>query len=140
MFPFVYIEKNVSIGKNCTVGPFLHIRKNVTVEDNVGVGNFLEVVRSTIKKYTKAKHFGYIGDTTIGNHVNIGAGTVVANYDGKNKHKTIIGNGSFIGSDTVIVAPKRIGKLAKTGAGSVITKDVKDNDVVGGNPAKNIQI
>ena len=139
VYPFVYIESGVTVGKECRVGPFIHLRKGVTLEDTVEVGNFLEIARSKIQSQSKAKHFGYLGDVTIGHNVNIGAGTVVANYDGKHKNKTVIEDGSFIGSDTVIVAPVTIGKDALTGAGSVITKNVPHKNVVAGVPARTLR-
>ncbi|MCM8773560.1 MAG: sugar phosphate nucleotidyltransferase [Candidatus Omnitrophica bacterium] len=136
VYPFTFIEKNVIIGRNCKLGPFVHIRKDSVIEDNVCVGNFVEINCSRLGEGVRMKHFSYVGDTTVGKKVNIGAGTVVANYDGYKKNKTFIENEAFIGSDTVIVAPVRIGKRAKTGAGSVVTKDVEPNTVVVGVPAK----
>jgi bifunctional UDP-N-acetylglucosamine pyrophosphorylase/glucosamine-1-phosphate N-acetyltransferase len=100
------------------------------------VGNFAEICRSRLGKNVRAKHFSYLGDAVVGDNVNIGAGTVVANYDGKNKHKTIISKNAFIGSDTILIAPVNIGKGAITGAGSVVTKNVKPKAVVVGVPAK----
>jgi len=141
IYPFTVIEKNVKIGKFCSVGPFAHLRPGVELEDNVAVGNFIEISRSKLSSKARAKHFGFIGDATIGESVNIGAGTVTANYDGKNKNKTIIKSNAFIGSDTVLVAPICIGRGAKTGAGSVVTSNsnVPDNAVVVGVPAKQLK-
>lgn len=136
IFPFTFIEKNVIIGKNCSLGPFIRLRKGSVVGDNTCLGNFIEINRSKLGNQVKMKHFGYLGDTEVKNCVNIGAGTVVANYDGKNKNKTLIEQGAFIGSDTILVAPVKIGKGAATGAGSVVTHDVKPNNVVIGIPAK----
>jgi bifunctional UDP-N-acetylglucosamine pyrophosphorylase/glucosamine-1-phosphate N-acetyltransferase len=138
IYPFTVIEKNVKIGKSCSIGPFAHLRPGVELEDKVAVGNFIEISRSKLSANARAKHFGFIGDANIGQSVNIGAGTVTANYDGKNKNKTIIKDNAFIGSDTVLVAPICIGRCAKTGAGSVVTsnKNVPDNGVVVGVPAK----
>jgi len=135
IFPFTFIERNVIIGSHCTVGPFIHLREGTRVADNTDVGNFVEICRSKIGKYTKIKHFSYIGDATVADEVNIGAGTVVANFDGKNKNKTVIGKGAFVGSDTVLVAPVKIGKKALTGAGSVVTRNVGPSTVVVGVPA-----
>ena len=136
IYPFTFIEKGVIIGTNCSLGPFVRVRSGSSIGDNTQVGNFLEINRSQVGKKVRIKHFGYLGDTQIADGVNIGAGTVVANYDGKIKHKTDIEKGAFIGSDTVLVAPVKVGKGAVTGAGSVVTKDVKPNTVVVGVPAR----
>jgi len=138
IYPFTVIERDVKIGKRCRLGPFAHLRGGTELEDDVAVGNFIEIVRSKIFPKTRAKHFGYIGDSLIGCGVNIGAGTVTANFDGKKKNKTIIKNHAFIGSDTVLVAPVKIGRRAVTGAGSVVVKNknVSDGTVVAGVPAK----
>ena len=100
------------------------------------VGNFVEIKASRLGANTKAGHFSYIGDAQVGASVNIGAGTVTCNYDGKRKHKTIIEDGAFIGSDTMLVAPVRVGRRASTGAGSVVTSDVADGAQVAGVPAR----
>jgi bifunctional UDP-N-acetylglucosamine pyrophosphorylase / glucosamine-1-phosphate N-acetyltransferase len=139
IYPFTFIEKDVIIGSNCLVGPFIHIRAGSRIKNNVKIGNFLEINRSYLGKGVTAKHFGYLGDAQLSDNVNIGAGTVVANYDGKNKHKTYIREGSFIGCDTVLVAPVRVGKKAKTGAGSVIIKNVGKNQTVAGVPARQLE-
>jgi bifunctional UDP-N-acetylglucosamine pyrophosphorylase/glucosamine-1-phosphate N-acetyltransferase len=118
------------------VGPFVRLRGEASLADNTQVGNFLELNRTKVGKNVKIKHFGYLGDAFIADNVNIGAGTVVANFDGKNKHKTIVGKGSFIGSDTVLVAPVKVGKNAATGAGSVVTKDIASGTTVVGIPAR----
>ena len=136
IYPFTFIEKNVIIGSNCAIGPFAHIRSGSIIESYTKVGNFTEVNRSRLKKNVRMKHFSYLGDTTVGDGSNIGAGVVVANYDGKRKHKTVIHKGAFIGSDTVIVAPSVIGKGSATGAGSVVTKPVAPGTVVVGVPAR----
>ncbi len=136
IFPFTFIEKNVIIGNTCRLGPFIRIRQGTRVRDGVCLGNFLEVNRCDIGKDVTAKHFGYLGDARIAGDVNIGAGTVIANYDGKNKNKTVIGKSAFIGSDSVLVAPVTIGSGAITGAGSVVTRDVKPRTVVVGVPAR----
>jgi len=141
IYPFTVIERDVKIGRRCKIGPFAHLRPGTVLLDDVGVGNFIEIVRSKIFPRSKAKHFGYIGDAQIGRFVNIGAGTVTANYDGKSKNKTLIKDHAFIGSDTVIVAPVTIGKGAKTGAGSVLVKhrNVSDGSVVVGIPARELK-
>lgn len=136
--PLSYIEEDVVIGKNCSIGPFARIRKHSRLKDNVTVGNFVEVNRSTIGKGSKAKHLTYLGDTVIGENANIGAGTIVANYDGKVKSKTSIKSGAFIGSGSILVAPVIVGKGAMTGAGAVVTRNhnVPDGKVVVGVPAR----
>jgi bifunctional UDP-N-acetylglucosamine pyrophosphorylase/glucosamine-1-phosphate N-acetyltransferase len=138
IYPFTVIERDVKIGKHCSIGPFCHLREGTTIEDNCRIGNFAEIARSTIARDTLAKHLCYLGDARVGSHVNIGAGVVTANFDGKNKNLTIIKDNAFLGSDTVLVAPVKIGKYATTGAGSVVTKnkDVSDYMVVAGVPAK----
>jgi len=138
--PFTVIESGVRIGQQCSIGPFCRLRKGSVVKDGTHIGNFSEINRSSLGKNCRMKHFGYLGDTTVGNAVNIGAGAVIANYDGKNKNQTVINDNSFIGCDTVIIAPAKIGKGAVTGAGSVVTRKsvVKDNSVVVGVPAKPI--
>ncbi|MFH1771893.1 MAG: NTP transferase domain-containing protein [Candidatus Omnitrophota bacterium] len=136
IFPFTFIEKNAIIGSNCFLGPFIHIRGKTRIKDNTRIGNFTEINRSMVSCGVTMKHFGYLGDVTVGEGVNIGAGCVVANYDGKRKNKSSIEEGAFIGSDTVIVAPVKIGKGALTGAGSIVTKNVKPNTIVAGVPAR----
>jgi len=138
IYPFVYIERGVKIGKNCSIGPGARIREGSVLEDEVSVGNFAEIVRSRIGKGTKIRHFSYIGDTTIGKNVNIGAGTVTANYDGCRKSKTVIGDNAFIGSNSTLIAPVVIGRNAIVGAGAVVTrgKNVPPQAVVVGVPAK----
>lgn len=138
IYPFTVIERNVKIGKRCSVGPFIHLREDTCLDNDVLVGNFLEITRSKIGTKTFIKHFSYIGDTNIGKAVNIGAGTVTANFNGKQKNLTVIKNRAFIGSDTVLVAPVKIGKAAMTAAGSVVTKNnnVADGQMVAGVPAK----
>lgn len=138
IYPFTVIEKNVKIGKHCTIGPFVHLREGTTIEDGAVVGNFVEVVRSKISSRTLIKHFSYLGDARVGRQANIGAGTVTANFDGAGKNTTVIGDNAFIGSDTVLVAPVKIGKAAKTGAGAVVTKhtNVPAGATVAGVPAR----
>ena len=139
IYPFTFLENNVRIGNRCSVGPFTHIRPGTVINDDSSIGNFAELVRSKIASFVKMKHVSYLGDTKVEEGVNIGAGTIVANYDGKNKHKTLIKKGAFIGSDSVLVAPVKIGKKALTGAGSVVTRDVKDKDIVVGVPARRLR-
>ena len=123
------------IEANCSVGPFAHLRMNAKLEDGATIGNFVEVKKSRIGRKTKAMHLTYLGDATIGDRTNIGAGTVTCNYDGQRKHETIIEDDVKIGSDTMLVAPVRVGKGSVTAAGSVVTKDVPDNSLVAGVPA-----
>ena len=139
IYPFTVIERDVKIGKRCSVGPFAHLRESVRLGNEVTAGNFIEMVRARIGAKTFVKHFSYIGDSTLGASVNIGAGTVTANFDGLKKNYTIIKDKVNIGSDTVIVAPARIGRSATTGAGSVVTKNVPDNTVVAGVPARTLR-
>ncbi|MFA5287372.1 MAG: DapH/DapD/GlmU-related protein, partial [Candidatus Omnitrophota bacterium] len=136
IYPFTVIESDVKIGTRCSVGPFARLREGTSISDDVTLGNFLEIVRAKIGKNTFAKHFCYIADTKVGNSVNIGAGAVTANFDGFNKHNTIIKDGAFIGSDTIMVAPLKIGRGSKTGAGSVILKSVPDKKTAVGVPAR----
>lgn len=126
IYPSVYITGKNIIGKNCKIGPFAHIRGDVELGDNVKIGNFVEVKKSKIASNTNACHLSYIGDSEIGNNVNVGAGTITANYNHitKIKSKTIIKDGASIGSNSVLVAPVEIGKEATVGAGTVVTKDV----------------
>ncbi|HEY8226339.1 MAG TPA: bifunctional UDP-N-acetylglucosamine diphosphorylase/glucosamine-1-phosphate N-acetyltransferase GlmU [Pyrinomonadaceae bacterium] len=123
------------IEANCSVGPFAHLRMNARLEESAVVGNFVEVKKSRLGKKTKAMHLSYLGDATIGERTNIGAGTVTCNYDGKQKHPTIIEDDVKIGSDTMLVAPVRVGKRSVTAAGSVVTKDVPEDSLVAGVPA-----
>ena len=138
--PYTIIESNVSIGRDCSIGPFCHLRENTTIKNNAKIGNFVEVVRSTIDQNTLAKHFSYLGDVSIGKRVNIGAGTVIANFNGKEKNKTIIKDNAFIGSDTVLIAPVKVGRFSTTGAGSVVAKNrnIPNNTIVAGVPARKI--
>jgi len=144
--PYVVIGKKTKIGNNVEILPFTHI-ENATLEDNVNVGpfsrvrpgsflskgsrvgNFVEIKKSKIGKNTKINHLSYVGDATIGKDVNIGAGTITCNYDGKRKNKTKILDGAFIGSNTALVAPIKIGKKSIVGAGSAITRNVKNKSL-----------
>ena len=114
------------IGTNAQIGPFARLRPGAELQNNVKVGNFVEIKKSSIGSSSKVNHLSYIGDSEIGNHVNIGAGTITCNYDGANKHKTQIDDGAFIGSGVELVAPVKIGKDATIGAGSTISRDVED--------------
>jgi bifunctional UDP-N-acetylglucosamine pyrophosphorylase/glucosamine-1-phosphate N-acetyltransferase len=124
------------VSSNCSVGPFAHLRMGAVLEEKATVGNFVEVKKSRLKRETKAMHLSYLGDATIGERTNIGAGTVTCNYDGVRKHETIIEDDVKIGSDTMLVAPVRVGSGSMTGAGSVVTKDVPPDSLVAGVPAE----
>lgn len=117
------ILDGVCAKKQCEIGPFARLRPETVLENNTKVGNFVEMKKTHMGAYSKANHLSYIGDTIIGEKVNIGAGTITCNYDGINKHQTIIEDGAFIGSDTQLVAPVRVGKNATIGAGSTIRRD-----------------
>ena len=125
---FSHIE-GVVINENVSVGPFCRLRPGTVLEKNSKIGNFVEVKKSKIKKNSKVSHLSYIGDTIIGNSANIGAGTITCNYDGVKKNKTVIGDNSFVGSNSSLVAPVKIGRNSTIGAGSVITQNVKDGNL-----------
>jgi bifunctional UDP-N-acetylglucosamine pyrophosphorylase/glucosamine-1-phosphate N-acetyltransferase len=145
--PYVIIGKKTKIGNNVEILSFTHI-EHATLESNVNVGpfsrvrpgslllkgsrvgNFVEVKKSKLGQNSKVNHLSYVGDASIGNNVNIGAGTITCNYDGKKKNKTKISDGAFVGSNTALVAPIKIGKKAVIGAGSTLSKDVKDKSLV----------
>ena len=133
----VIVESQVD--DDVDVGPFAHLRGGAHVCDGAHVGNFGEIKKSTLGPHSKMGHFSYLGDATVGENVNIGAGTITCNYDGVNKNPTIIGDGAFIGSDTMLIAPIEIGARASTGAGAVVTKDVPPDTVVVGLPARVIR-
>lgn len=120
------IIEGATIKNNVSIGPFARIRPEVTVDDNAKIGNFVEIKKSTIGYGSKISHLSYIGDTTMGEMVNIGAGVITCNYDGVNKHQTLIEDGAFIGSNTQLIAPVTIGKNATIGAGSKITKNAPE--------------
>ena len=119
-----------------SIGPFSHCRPGAHLARNVRMGNFGEVKNSYIGAETDMHHFSYVGDATLGEHVNIGAGTITCNYDGVKKNRTTIGDGASIGSDTMLIAPVTVGEYAKTGAGSVVNRDVPPGAVVVGVPAR----
>ena len=118
---------NAKIGDNCSIGPYARLREGSKIEDSGKVGNFVETKNTTLGSGSKANHFTYLGDTTVGTKTNIGAGTITCNYDGKDKHKTVVGDNSFIGSNSSLVAPVKIGNNTTIAAGSTITKDVPSN-------------
>jgi len=115
--------EGVKIGKGSVIGPYARLRPGTVLDENVKVGNFVEVKNSHLGKGSKVNHLSYIGDTTMGKEVNIGAGTITCNYDGISKHQTIIEDNVHIGSDTQLIAPVRVGKGATIGAGSTLKKD-----------------
>ena len=123
---FSHIEKAI-IKNNIEIGPFARIRPESTIDDNSKIGNFVEIKKSYIGKNSKINHLSYVGDTKIGKKVNLGAGTITCNYDGKKKSKTIIEDNVFVGSNTSLVAPIKIGSNSIIGAGSAITKNVGSN-------------
>ena len=125
---FTHIE-NATLESNVNVGPFSRIRPGSYVSKGSRVGNFVEVKKSKVGSNSKINHLSYVGDTTIGKNVNIGAGTITCNYDGKKKNKTKILDGAFIGSNTSLIAPIKIGKKAVVGAGSALSKNVKDKSL-----------
>jgi bifunctional UDP-N-acetylglucosamine pyrophosphorylase/glucosamine-1-phosphate N-acetyltransferase len=122
-----------------SVGPFARLREGAHLQAGSYMGNFGEIKNSTLGSGSKAGHFCYLGDAEIGPGVNIGAGTITVNYDGEKKHKTVIERDAFIGSDTMLVAPVRIGRGARTGAGSVVTRDIPALRVAVGVPARVIR-
>lgn len=124
--PNTTIKSGVKIGKNCEIGPNAYIRENCIIEDNVKIGSFVEIKKAIIGKGTKVPHLSYMGDCEIGEGTNIGCGTITCNYDGKNKHKTKIGNNAFVGSNVNFIAPVNIGNEVLIAAGSTINKDVPD--------------
>lgn len=139
--PFTVLRRGVTIGSHCEVGPFTHLRPGTVLEDHAEIGNFVEVKKSRIGTHSKAKHLTYLGDATIGREVNIGAGTITANYDGKQKHPTVIEDFASTGSGTVLVAPVKMRKNSRTGAGAIVTSghDVMENDTVVGVPARSLR-
>ena len=125
---FSHIDSS-KVGSSCRVGPYARLRPGTVLESEVHIGNYVEIKNSLVDQGTKINHLSYIGDSEIGKNVNIGAGTITCNYDGVDKHKTIIEDDVFVGSNTQIVAPLKVGKGATIGAGSTITKDVPKNDL-----------
>ncbi|MGZ8189739.1 MAG: bifunctional UDP-N-acetylglucosamine diphosphorylase/glucosamine-1-phosphate N-acetyltransferase GlmU [Methylococcaceae bacterium] len=123
------IIEDAVIGQGSRIGPFARLRPETVLGNDVHIGNFVEIKKSSVAENSKINHLSYIGDTTVGSKVNIGAGTITCNYDGVNKFKTIIEDGAFIGSDTQLVAPVTIGKNATIGAGSTITRDSPENQL-----------
>lgn len=131
--------ENAVIGSDTDVGPYSHLRQGTRIGPRVHIGNFAEIKNSRLETGVKVGHFSYLGDATLGADANIGAGTITANFDGVRKHHTEIGPRAFIGSDTILRAPVKIGQDARTGAGSVVTKDVPDAATAVGVPARIVQ-
>jgi len=128
ILPFTHIE-NAILESNVNVGPFSRIRPGSFLSKGSRIGNFVEIKKSKLGKNSKVNHLSYVGDATIGENVNIGAGTITCNYDGKRKNKTKILDGAFIGSNTSLIAPIKIGKKAVVGAGSALSKNVRDKSL-----------
>ena len=133
------VMEGARIEDDVDIGPFARLRKGAHLKSHVHMGNFGEIKDSTLGEGVKMGHFSYIGNATIGSNTNIGAGTITANYDGEKKNPTEIGEDVFIGSDTMLIAPLKLGDGARTGAGAVVTKNVPPNAIVGGNPARIIK-
>ncbi|KXS33292.1 MAG: Bifunctional protein GlmU [Candidatus Gallionella acididurans] len=126
--PYSHIDSS-EVGANCRIGPYARLRPGTKLGDEVHIGNFVEVKNSEIAANSKANHLSYIGDSTVGSRVNVGAGTITCNYDGVNKHRTVIEDDVFIGSDTQLVAPVTVGKGSTIGAGSTITRNTPGNEL-----------
>jgi bifunctional UDP-N-acetylglucosamine pyrophosphorylase/glucosamine-1-phosphate N-acetyltransferase len=124
-----------TIANDCSIGPFAHMRMNARMEEGSAVGNFVEMKKSRLGRKSKSMHLTYLGDATVGERTNIGAGTITCNYDGTHKHETVIEDEVKIGSDTMLVAPVRVGSRSITAAGAVVTKDVPPDTLVAGVPA-----
>jgi len=136
--PHVHIE-DARIGDRSDCGPFVKIRPGTVVDQDVHIGSFAELVRTTVGRGSKVPHVSYLGDTSVGEDANVGAGTITANFNGEVKNRTEIGDGAFVGVDTMLVAPVKLGKGSRTGAGSVVTKDVPDGATAVGVPARVIR-
>jgi bifunctional UDP-N-acetylglucosamine pyrophosphorylase/glucosamine-1-phosphate N-acetyltransferase len=123
LLPCTVIRSGVRIGPDCEVGPFTHLRGGTVLAAGAEIGNFTEAKNARVGEHTKAKHLAYLGDVTIGRDANIGAGTIVANYDGKAKHETVVGDRAFVGSGSILIAPCEVGEGALTGGGAVVTRN-----------------
>jgi bifunctional UDP-N-acetylglucosamine pyrophosphorylase/glucosamine-1-phosphate N-acetyltransferase len=136
---FASVIEGAALETGVDVGPFAHLRPDSYVESGAHIGNFVEMKAARLRAGAKVGHFSYIGDADVGAHSNIGAGTVTCNFDGKKKNKTVIGEGAFIGSGTMLVAPVNVGRDSATAAGAVVTRDVPDAGHVAGVPAEQIR-
>lgn len=128
LLPFCHIE-SADIGSHCSLGPFSRIRPGTQLGEDVHIGNFVEIKNSIIASHTKAGHLAYVGDADVGRNVNVGAGVITVNYDGVNKHRTTIGNNAFVGSDTQLIAPVRVGDGAFIAAGTTLTSNAPDDQL-----------
>lgn len=137
IYPFTVIEHDVAMGAGCEIGPFAHLRPGTRLGDGVSIGNFVELKNSALGPGTKVRHLSYLGDGIVGANVNVGAGTIFANYDGEKKNRTVVEDDASLGSGTILVAPVTVGRGARTGAGAVVLKnrDVPPGAVVAGVPA-----
>jgi bifunctional UDP-N-acetylglucosamine pyrophosphorylase/glucosamine-1-phosphate N-acetyltransferase len=133
------VLNGVAAGDDCQIGPFARLRPGTVLSGHVKVGNFVEIKNSQIAAHSKVNHLTYVGDATVGVDVNVGAGTITCNYDGANKHRTVIGDNAFIGSGTMLVAPVEVGAGATIGAGSTITKSAPEGELTVGR-AKQVTI
>jgi bifunctional UDP-N-acetylglucosamine pyrophosphorylase/glucosamine-1-phosphate N-acetyltransferase len=129
------VIRNSKVMSKAHIGPFAHIRDESAVGEESHIGNFVEVKKSVIERDVKAKHLAYIGDAHIGNSTNIGAGVVFANFDGKKKHQTHVGSNAFVGSNSLLIAPLKVGDFAYIAGGSVVNKDVPDGDLAISRPS-----
>ena len=129
-----FVEE-ATVEESVDIGPFSHIRHGTHLERDVYIGNYAEIKNSRLGQAVKMHHLGYVGDATIGNSVNLGAGMITCNYDGVTKHRTIVEKGAFIGCDTMFVAPVKVGEGAVTGAGAVVINDVPAYRLAAGVPA-----
>ncbi len=130
------VLEQATVGDGVRIGPYAHLRPGAKIGRQAHIGNFAEIKNSSVGEHVHMGHFSYLGDATVGRDVNIGAGTITCNFDGEKKNPTVIEDGAFIGSDTLLVAPVRVGKRARTGAGSVVTHDVPEDALAYGVPAR----
>ena len=136
---YSYIEGS-HIGRNCQIGPFARLRPNTRLSNEVKVGNFVEVKNSILAPKTKANHLAYIGDAKLGANTNIGAGSIFCNYDGRNKHLTVVGDNVFVGSNASLIAPLKIGDASIVAAGSVVSRDVPSESLAIARPPQQNKI